>query len=123
YAPEPMKYPIDRYAMETKRLFSVANNQLEKNEYLAGNAYTIADIAAYTWLSSLFYGGYKRCDIFLQLDAYTHVARWLKQLDARPGVMRGRLVNTAGGLRERHSAADFATLDKSILSPVRTRPE
>lgn len=123
YAPEPFQYPIDRYAMETKRLFDVANNQLEQNEFLAGSDYTIADIAAYPWLSSLFYGGYKRCDIFLQLDDYTHVARWLKMLDARPGVIRGRLVNTTDGLPERHSPDDFATLDKSTLSPVRTRPE
>lgn len=123
YAPERYRYPIDRYAMETKRLFDVANNQLAKTEYLSGGDYTIADIAAYTWLGNLFHGAYNRCDIFLSLDEYEHVARWVRTIDKRPGAIRGRLVNTQA-MEERHSAADFdAVEDRSLFDPVRSRPD
>ncbi len=122
YAPEKYRYPIDRYAMETKRLFAVADMQLAKTHYLAGDDYTIADIAAYTWLGNLYHGAYNRCDIFLSLDEYENVARWVKEIDARPAAIRGRLVNTQN-LPERHSAKDFETLDKALFDPVRTRPE
>ena len=123
YAPERYRYPIDRYAMETKRLFDVANQRLAKSEYLAGADYTIADIASYTWLGNLFHGAYNRCDIFLSLDEYEHVARWVRQIDLRPGAIRGRLVNTQA-LPERHSAADFAKVeDRSLFDPVRKRAD
>lgn len=123
YAPHPMQYPIDRYAMETKRIFSVANNQLEKTEYLAGADYSIADIAAYTWLSALWHGAYKGSDKFLQLHENEHVGRWVHAIDARPGVIRGRLVNSAA-MAERHSAADFdAVEDRSLFNPVRKRAD
>jgi GST-like protein len=122
YAPERYKYPIDRYAMETKRLFSVADLQLGKTEYLAGE-YSIADIAAYTWLGNLFHGAYNRSDVFLGLDEYKNVERWVRAIDARPGVIRGRLVNTQSGLAERHSAKDFDTLDRELFDPVRKRPD
>ncbi len=123
YAPERYKYPIDRYAMETKRLFDVADQQLGKTEYLAGNDYTVADIAAYTWLGNLFHGAYNRCDIFLSLDEYQNVARWVRAIDQRPGAIRGRLVNSQA-MAERHSAADFdAVEDRSLFNPVRTRPD
>ena len=123
YAPERYKYPIDRYAMETKRLFDVADRQLAKTEYLAGNDYTIADIAAYTWLGNLFHGAYNRCDIFLSLDEYRNVERWVRQIDQRPAAIRGRIVNTQA-MPERHSAADFDKVeDRSLFNPVRTRPD
>ncbi len=122
YAPERWKYPIDRYAMETKRLFDVADRQLAQTEYLAGADYTIADIAAYTWLGNLYHGAYNRCDIFLGLDEYQNVARWVKAIDHRPAAIRGRLVNSQT-MPERHSAADFDVLDTEHLSPVRMRPE
>ncbi|MEO6153253.1 MAG: glutathione-dependent disulfide-bond oxidoreductase [Croceibacterium sp.] len=122
YAPERYKYPIDRYAMETKRLFAVADMQLGRTEYLAGD-YSIADIAAYTWLGNLYHGAYNRCDVFLGLDKYANVGRWVKTIDARPGVIRGRLVNTQSGLAERHSAADFDALDRDLFDPVRKRPD
>lgn len=122
YAPERYKYPIDRYAMETKRLFAVADLQLEKTRYLAGDDYTVADIAAYTWLGGLFHGQYNRCDIFLALDEYEHVARWVREIDRRPGAIRGRLVNTQH-MAERHSASDFDALDRALFDPVRQRPE
>ena len=123
YAPERYRYPIDRYAMETKRLFDVANQRLAQSEYLAGADYTIADIASYTWLGNLFHGAYNRCDIFLSLDEYEHVARWVRQIDLRPGAIRGRLVNTQA-LPERHSAADFdAVEDRSLFDTVRKRAD
>lgn len=123
YAPERYKYPIDRYAMETKRLFDVADQQLGKTAFLAGNDYTIADIAAYTWLGNLFHGAYNRCDIFLGLDEYQNVARWVRQIDQRPGAIRGRIVNTQA-MPERHSAADFDKVeDRTLFNAVRTRPD
>ena len=123
YAPERYKYPIDRYAMETKRLFAVADMQLAKTEYLAGADYTIADIAAYTWLGNLYHGAYNGSDTFLSLHEYENVGRWVKAIDARPGAIRGRLVNTPA-MRERHSAADFdAVEDRSLFEPVRKRAD
>ena len=123
YAPERYRYPIDRYAMETKRLFDVANQQLGRSEYLAGADYSIADIAAYTWLGNLFHGAYNRCDIFLSLDEYENVARWVRAIDQRPGAIRGRLVNTQA-MPERHSPADFAAVeDRSLFEPVRKRAD
>jgi GST-like protein len=89
YAPERYKYPIDRYAMETKRLFDVADRQLAKTEYLAGADYTIADIAAYTWLGNLYHGAYNGSDKFLGLHEYANVGRWVKAIDARPARSAG----------------------------------
>jgi GSH-dependent disulfide-bond oxidoreductase len=123
YAPERYEYPINRYAMETKRLFDVADRQLAKTEYLAGADYTVADIAAYTWLGNLFHGAYNRCDVFLSLDEYHNVARWVRAIDRRPAAIRGRLVNTQA-MPERHSAADFDKVeDRSLFDQVRTRPD
>ena len=122
YAPERYKYPIDRYAMETKRLFSVADMQLARTEFLAGD-YSIADVAAYTWLGGLYHGGYNGCDEFLSLHEYENVGRWVKAIDARPAAIRGRLVNTEA-MEERHSAADFdAVEDRSLFDPVRKRAD
>jgi GSH-dependent disulfide-bond oxidoreductase len=123
YAPFKIEYAIDRYAMETKRLFAVANNRLAEARFLGGEDYTIADIAAYTWLGNLFHGAYNRCDIFLSLDEYENVGRWVRTIDKRPGAIRGRLVNTQA-MSERHSAADFdAVEDRSLFNPVRSRPD
>ena len=123
YAPERYKYPIDRYAMETKRLFAVADMQLGKTEYLAGADYTIADIAAYTWLGNLYHGAYNGSDKFLSLHEYENVGRWVKAIDARPGAIRGRLVNTQK-MPERHSAADFEEVDDhELFNPERQRAD
>ncbi len=122
YAPERYQYPIDRYAMETKRLFDVADQQLAKTEYLAGD-YSIADIAAYAWLGNLYHGAYNRCDIFLSLDEYENVGRWVRAIDARPGAIRGRLVNSQA-MAERHSAKDFDAIeDRSLFDPVRKKAD
>ena len=113
YAPEKYEYPINRYAMETKRLFDVADQRLAEQEFLGGKDYTIADIATFPWLAPFVFGGiYGDAQTFLSIHEYTHVERWVKQLAERPAVRRGRIVNKAWGeddeqLLERHSPADF----------------
>ena len=113
YAPAKYQYPIDRYAMETKRLFSVADNRLAESPYLAGEDYTIADMAALPWLAPFVTGDiYGEARTFLSIQDYKHVERWVTDLLARPAVERGRRVNKVWGeealqLRERHSATDF----------------
>jgi len=114
YAPEKFEYPIDRYSMETKRLFDVADQRLGATKYLAGDDYTIADIAIFPWFAPFVEGTiYNDAKTFLSIDEYENVARWVKEIAARPAVKRGRIVNKAWGeddeqLLERHSAADFA---------------
>ena len=113
YAPEKYEYPINRYAMETKRLFDVADQRLAEQEFLGGKDYTIADIATFPWLAPFVFGGiYGDAQTFLSIHEYAHVERWVKQLAERPAVRRGRIVNKTWGeddeqLLERHSAADF----------------
>ena len=113
YAPEKYEYPINRYAMETKRLFDVADKRLAESEYLGGDEYTVADIATFPWLAPFVEGTiYNEAKTFLSIHEYENVARWAKQIAARPAVKRGRIVNKAWGdedtqLLERHSAADF----------------
>ena len=113
YAPEKYEYPINRYAMETKRLFDVADQRLAEQEFLGGKDYTIADIATFPWLAPFVFGGiYGDAQTFLSIHEYAHVERWVKQLAERSAVRRGRIVNKAWGeddeqLLERHSAADF----------------
>jgi GST-like protein len=109
-APQKFEYAIDRYAMETKRLFDVADKRLTQSRFLAGEDYTIADVAAYTWLGALYRGdAYNDAAAFLALADYQNVGRWVSEIDARPGAQRGRQVNRPGrGLDERHAASDFA---------------
>lgn len=114
YAPEKFEYPINRYAMETKRLFDVADKRLAESRFLAGEDYTIADMATWPWLAPFTTGHiYEDAGTFLSISEYTHVKRWVDEIFARPGVQRGRIVNKVWGeedmqLAERHSAADFA---------------
>jgi GST-like protein len=113
YAPEKLEYPINRYSMEAKRQFDLLNRRLAESEYVAGPDYTIADIAVWPWYGGLALGrSYKGADVFLALHDYKHVMRWAKQIDARPAVKRGRIVNKLSGdpseqLHERHDASDF----------------
>ncbi|HEX5644662.1 MAG TPA: glutathione-dependent disulfide-bond oxidoreductase [Erythrobacter sp.] len=113
YAPEKWEYPINRYAMETKRIFDVADQRLAQSRFLAGDDYTIADIANFPWLAPFTTGQiYNDAQTFLSIDEYKHVGRWVKEIAARPAVRRGRIVNKVWGedntqLRERHSAKDF----------------
>ena len=113
YAPEKYEYPINRYAMEVKRLFDVADQRLANSEYLGGDDYSIADIASWPWLAPFTEGKiYGEARTFLSIDEYEHVGRWAKQIAERPAVKRGKIVNKAWGdedtqLLTRHSAADF----------------
>lgn len=119
YAPFKIEYAIDRYAMETKRLFDVANQQLRKTRFLAGDDYTIADISAYAWLGNIYRGeAYGEAGTFLSMHEYESVGRWVAEIDARPAVRRGRLVNSAKGIAERHDAADFDALPPEVLQGV-----
>ncbi|WP_115367433.1 glutathione-dependent disulfide-bond oxidoreductase [Alteripontixanthobacter maritimus] len=114
YAPEKYEYPINRYAMETKRLFDVADKRLAETDYLAGNDYTIADMAAFAWLAPFVEGTiYNDAHTFLSIREYKNVARWANAIALRPAVKRARMVNKTWGeeneqVPNRHSAADFA---------------
>jgi GST-like protein len=120
YAPTKQEYPINRYAMEAKRLFDVLNRRLAESEYLGGADYSIADIASWPWYGGMALGrSYEGSDEFLALREYEHVQRWAKAIDQRPAVKRGRIVNRFSGnpaeqLHERHDASDFEfrTADK-----------
>jgi GSH-dependent disulfide-bond oxidoreductase len=113
YAPMKQEYPINRYTMETKRQLDVLDRRLAEHEYVAGADYTVADIAIWPWYGALALGrSYERADEFLAVHEYQHVQRWAKQIDGRPAVKRGRIVNRTNGdpseqLRERHDASDF----------------
>ncbi|WP_343716829.1 glutathione-dependent disulfide-bond oxidoreductase [Inquilinus sp.] len=123
YAPVKIEYAINRYAMEAKRLFDVLDRRLAETEYVAGNEYTIADMANWPWFGGLALGrSYTRADEFLDLASYKNVQRWAKAIDARPAVKRGRIVNRLSGdpseqLHERHDASDFATRTQDKLAP------
>jgi len=111
HAPIKLEYPINRYAMETKRLCHVADVRLGHACFLAGEAYTIADIAAFPWFAGLVENHYG-ADTFLSMHEYKNLARWIDKIRRRPAVRRGRLINfwAEGGIRERHSSADTANL-------------
>jgi len=107
YAPVKIEYAINRYAMEAKRLFHVADTRLAQSRYLAGDDYTIADMAFLPWAAGLWRGTvYNEARTFLAMDEYPHLGRWVEDLLARPAVQRGRKVNTQD-MPERHSAQDF----------------
>ena len=107
YAPTKIEYAIDRYTMETKRLLHVVDMRLAQCRYLAGDEYTIADMAVLPWFAGLWRGTvYNEARTFLSMDDYAHLGRWVEELLARPAVARGRKV-TSLEMPERHSAADF----------------
>ena len=114
YAPEKYEYPINRYSMETKRQLDVLDKQLANNDYIAGNEYSIADMAIWPWYGGLVLGRLYNAAEFLDVSAYKNVQRWAKQLDGRPAVKRGYVVNRVFGdgpqLPERHNAADINAL-------------
>jgi len=112
YAPEKYEYPINRYTMEVKRQLDVLDRQLSEHEFVAGDQYTIADMAIWPWYGALVLGRLYGAAEFLDVDSYAHVKRWALAIDARPAVQRGRRVNRNWGkeaeqLPERHSASDF----------------
>jgi GST-like protein len=114
YAPSKIEYAIDRYAMEVKRQLDVLDRRLADSPYLAGDDYTIADIAVWPWYGTLAKGQLYGAGDFLQVHAYANVVRWTDAIAARPAAQRGRMVNRTWGqpssqLHERHDASDFDT--------------
>ena len=121
YAPTRIEYAIDRFAMEVKRQMDVLNRRLAESRYLAGDVYTIADIAVWPWYGALAKGLVYEAGEFLQVQDYTHVQRWTDEIGARPAVKRGRMVNRVMGnpasqLHERHEASDFDTQTQDKLA-------
>ena len=114
YAPVKIEYAIDRFAMEVKRQLDVLDRRLADHKYIAGDQYTIADIAIFPWYGWLVKGWVYDAAEFLSVQDYKHVQRWANQLLERPAVRRGRMVNRISGepssqLHERHDASDFET--------------
>ncbi len=112
YAPTKIEYAIDRFAMETKRQLDVLDRRLAETKYLAGDDYTIADIAIWPWYGGLAKGLLYGAGEFLAVHEYKNVNRWADEIGARPAVKRGRIVNRLQGdpaaqLHERHDASDF----------------
>lgn len=119
YAPEKFEYPINRFAMETKRQLDVMDRHLDGKDFFAGE-YSIADMAIWSWYGQLVLGRLYSAAEFLDVTSYTNVLRWAKAIDARPAVTRGRMVNRAFGephtqLHERHDASDFETRTQDKL--------
>ena len=123
YAPIKIEYAIDRFAMETKRQLDVLDRRLAESEYIAGDQYTIADIAIFPWYGNMAQGTAYEAGEFLQVQDYKNLQRWTAQIAGRPGVKRGRMVNRVFGdpatqLRERHDASDFETRTQDKLEPA-----
>lgn len=112
YAPVKIEYAIDRYAMEAKRQLDVLDRRLAESRFVAGDDYTIADMAIWPWYGAMAKGLLYDAGRFLSVGEYAHVIRWADEIGARPAVRRGRMVNRVMGdpasqLRERHDASDF----------------
>jgi len=123
YAPSKIEYAIDRYAMEVKRQLDVLDRRLAESRYLAGDDYTIADIAAWPWYGTLVKGQLYGAGEFLQVQGYANVLRWTDEIARRPAAQRGRMVNRTWGqpssqLHERHEASDFETRTADKLAPA-----
>ena len=123
YAPEKFEYPINRYAMEVKRQLDVLDRQLAERPFIAGDDYTIADMAIWPWYGTLAQGEiYDDAGTFLSVDTYENLQRWTASIAARPAVERGKMINRrwgdpAGQLHERHAASDFTERTQDKLAP------
>lgn len=124
YAPEKFEYPINRFAMETKRQLDVLDRQLANNTYLGGETYSIADIATAPWYGTLMQGTiYGEAATFLDVASYKNLQRWTDLVTNRPAYLRGKIVNKSWGedheqLRERHNAADFENQTWDKIKPA-----
>ena len=123
YAPEKYEYPINRYAMEVKRQLDVLDKLLAERQFICGDEYTIADMAIWAWYGQLVLGRLYNAGEFLDVKTYTQVVRWAQEIDARPAVRRGRMVNKTSGplelqLHERHDAGDFDLRTQDKLETV-----
>ena len=122
YAPVKIEYCIDRFSMEVKRQLDVLDQHLANNEFMAGDEYTIADIAIWAWYGALTLNLLYDAAEFLDTASYKHLNRWTNEIADRPAVKRGKMVNRswgdkAGQLRERHSASDFDNKTQDKLDP------
>ena len=122
YAPEKFEYCIDRFTMETKRQLDVLDRHLADHAFMAGEDYSIADMAIWAWYGQLVLGRLYSAAEFLDVESYTNVMKWAKKIDARPAVLRGRMVNRAFGepelqLHERHDASDFDLRTQDKIAP------
>ena len=120
YAPFKIEYPINRYAMETKRQLHVLDTHLATREYMAGDEYTIADMAIWPWYGALMLDAYD-AQSFLSVHEYRNLERWTRRIGSREAVKRGRMVNRTQGapeaqLRERHHASDFETNREDMVT-------
>lgn len=123
YAPAKFEYPINRYAMEVKRQLDVLDRQLAEHRYVAGDEYTIADMAIWPWYGTMVKGHAYDAGEFLSVHEYKNVLRWTNEVAQRPAVQRGRKVNRVNGdpasqLHERHEASDFDTKTQDKLAPT-----
>ena len=121
YAPAKFEYPINRFAMETKRQLDLLDQRLSKNEFISGSEYTIADMAIWSWYGQLALGRLYNAAEFLDVGSYIHLMDWTKKIDARKTVQLGRMVNRVNGelssqLHERHQASDFDLRTEDKLS-------
>ncbi|RFU48940.1 glutathione-dependent disulfide-bond oxidoreductase [Paraburkholderia sp. DHOC27] len=124
YAPSKMEYPINRFTMEVKRQLDVLDKRLADHEYMAGDQYTIADIAIFPWYGGLVKGWLYESAEFLAVQEYRNVQRWADAIAQRPAVLRGRKVNRVFGelsdqLHERHAASDFDTRTQDKLADAK----
>jgi GSH-dependent disulfide-bond oxidoreductase len=104
YAPEKLPYAIDRYIRETGRLYGVLNKRLADRAFIAGDAYTIADMASYPWILP-----HKRQS--QNLDDFPHLKRWFEAVKVRPATVRaykrGAALNRAPTVTEESKALLF----------------
>jgi GST-like protein len=126
YAPFKIEYAIDRYAMETKRQLHVLDTHLASHEFLAGDDYTIADMAAFPWYGNMMRGAYGAAE-FLSVQDYPNVDRWTDTISAREAVQRGRIVNLTWGpeehrVSERHDAVDIDRVRELMRSEGVAKP-
>ncbi len=120
YAPQKIKYAIDRFAMEAKRQLDVLDQRLAQTRFISGSTYSIADMAIWAWYGQLVLGRLYEAKTFLEVTSYKNVLAWAKNIDARPEVHRGRMVNRTSGnpssqLLERHDASDFGLQAQELL--------
>ncbi|NLO79117.1 MAG: glutathione-dependent disulfide-bond oxidoreductase [Xanthomonadaceae bacterium] len=128
YAPEKYEYPINRFTMETKRQLDVLDRRLAEVAYIAGEEYTIADMAIWPWYGGLVLNEVYGAAEFLEAHTYKNLLRWAKEIAERPAVKRGRMVNRTWGdpseqLHERHDASDFETKTQDKLNPTQENVE
>ncbi len=126
YAPIKIEYAIDRFAMEVKRQLDVLDRHLKEKRFMAGDEYTIADMAIWPWYGALVLGHVYGAAEFLDVTSYTNVVRWTNEIAARPAVRRGRIVNRSFGkleeqLHERHDASDFELRTQDKLEAAETK--